>query len=223
MEHPQIQQIPSGKMAGFGYLIGDGASGTCALIDPAFKPAHFLDVAGRAGFRVTHVINTHSHPDHTAGNSAVMAASGARLFIHKADAPGLRIFFNRAFARVLGGKGSPPPDVLLSDQDTISIGRIQLHVIHTPGHTPGGICLYTHGHLFTGDTLFVGGVGRTDLSGGSQRQLIRSIREKLYRLPGETRIWPGHDYGSTPTSTIAREMQTNPFTAEPQATTDGDT
>jgi glyoxylase-like metal-dependent hydrolase (beta-lactamase superfamily II) len=112
----------------------------------------------------------------------------------------------------MGGKGSPKPSRLLEDNDIIEIGNSTLRVIHTPGHTPGSICLYGDGNLFTGDTLFVGAVGRTDLPGGSARQLLSSIREKLYTLPPETRVWPGHDYGEAPISSIEREMRTNPFT-----------
>ena len=119
---------------------------------------------------------------------------------------------NRAFTRMLGGEKSPRPDRLLKDGDIINIGRTKLTVIHTPGHTKGSICLYTPGHLFTGDTLFVGGVGRTDLPGGSMSQMLKSIHEKLYTLPGDTHVWPGHDYGLSPSSTISREKETNPFT-----------
>ena len=119
---------------------------------------------------------------------------------------------NRLFSGLLGGKGSPKPDILLRDGDTIEIGKGSLKVVHTPGHTGGGICLYTEGNVFTGDTLFVGAVGRTDLSGGSMDILLRSIREKIYSLPDDTIIWPGHDYGQYPHSTIEREMKTNPFT-----------
>lgn len=85
-------------------------------------------------------------------------------------------------------------------------------MLHTPGHTPGGICLYTDGNIFTGDTLFVGAVGRTDLSGGSMKQLLTSIREKIYTLPGDTIVWPGHDYGRLPSSTVQQERDMNPFT-----------
>ena len=110
-------------------------------------------------------------------------------------------------------KGSPVPDVLLKDNDFIQIGAsINLRVIHTPGHTPGSIGLYSDGHVFTGDTLFVGAVGRTDLPGGSPKQLLASIREKIYTLPGSTIVWPGHDYGPYPSSTVEREKHTNPFT-----------
>jgi glyoxylase-like metal-dependent hydrolase (beta-lactamase superfamily II) len=96
----------------------------------------------------------------------------------------------------------------------IEIGRTALRVLHTPGHSKGSICLYAKGHVFTGDTLFVGGAGRTDLPGGSTEMLLRSIHEKIYTLPGDTIVWPGHDYGPSPRSTIAQEMKTNIFTLQ---------
>jgi len=208
----EIKQIKLRKMDTFCYLIGDRTSRTCALIDPAFETSRILDTAAESRYRVTHVINTHCHADHTAGNAAVIAATGATLMIHKRDAKGLMRTTNKAFARVLGGKGSPDPDVLLKDNDAIDIGDSRLTVILTPGHTPGGICLYAEGHVFTGDTLFVGGVGRTDLPGGSMQQLIDSIHERIYILPGETVVWPGHDYGLSPRSTVETEIRTNPYT-----------
>lgn len=198
-------------MATFSYLVADEASRTCALIDPAFDTDRLIGLAAEQGLTITHIINTHNHSDHTAGNAAVIAATGAKLYIHHRDAAGLGRFFNRGFSRLMGGKGSPPPDILLEDNDTIQIGAVNLKVIHTPGHTPGGICLQTDGHLFTGDTVFVGSAGRTDLPGGSKRQLETTIATRICRLPEDTIIWPGHDYGATPSSTIAREMQTNPF------------
>jgi glyoxylase-like metal-dependent hydrolase (beta-lactamase superfamily II) len=111
----------------------------------------------------------------------------------------------------MGGKGSPSPDILLEDKDTLKIGATTLTVIHTPGHTPGGICLHGENNLFTGDTVFVGSAGRTDLPGGNRRQLETSIASRICTLPGDTILWPGHDYGATPSSTVAREKQTNPF------------
>ena len=115
-------------------------------------------------------------------------------------------------ARMFGGRGSPKADVRLKDGDTIAIGSTELKVVHTPGHTPGGICLVHEGHLFTGDTLFVGAIGRTDLPGGSLEQLIGSIRERIYTMPADTIIWPGHDYGPRPRSTVDHERRTNPYT-----------
>ena len=207
-----IKQIKLRKMATFCYLVGDESSKTCALIDPAFDIKRILGKVEKGGYEVTHIINTHCHSDHTAGNASVKAATGARLLIHELDAKRLNKLMNRVFSRLLGGKGSPEPDILLKDGDVINIGETALKVIHTPGHSIGSICLYADKNIFTGDTLFVGAVGRTDLAGGSATQLLKSIREKIYTLPGSTAVWPGHDYGRFPTSTIEREKETNPFT-----------
>ena len=207
----KIQQIKLSRMETFSYIIADEDTRTCALIDPAFDTDRLLERVSGQGLRLTHVINTHSHADHTAGNAAIVAATGARLCIHHLDAAALRRVFNRGFSRLMGGKGSPAPDVLLEDGDTVRVGTVPLKVIHTPGHTPGGICLHVGDHLFTGDTVFVGSAGRVDLPGGNRQQLATSIASRICTLPGDTVIWPGHDYGSSPRSTVAREMQTNPF------------
>ena len=207
----EIVQMRLARMAVFCYLLGDEHTKTCALIDPAFNTERILSEAQRLQYRITHVINTHGHSDHTAGNQAVIEATGAQLLIHELDAQRLGKVLHNTFSRLLGGKGSPRPDVLLHDDDMVRIGETQLKVLHTPGHTPGSICLYANGHLFTGDTLFVGAVGRIDLPGGSRLQLRMSLREKIFALPGETIVWPGHDYGASPTSTISHEQKTNPF------------
>jgi glyoxylase-like metal-dependent hydrolase (beta-lactamase superfamily II) len=102
-------------------------------------------------------------------------------------------------------------DLLVQDGDRLPLGNQAATVIHTPGHTPGSICLYFPGHLFTGDTLFVGAAGRIDLPGGSLAKLLQSLEEKIMPLPDDTVIWPGHDYGETPTSTLGREKEDNPF------------
>lgn len=207
----EIKQIRLSRMAVFCYLIGDEKTGTCALIDPAFETDRILAEARRFKYRVTHIINTHGHSDHTAGNQAIKAATGARLLIHELDADRLGKALHSTFSRILGGKGSPRPDRRLHDGDTVRIGKTELKIIHTPGHSPGSICLYASGHLFTGDTLFVGAVGRIDLPGGSRLQLRISFRDKIFTLPEETTVWPGHDYGPAPSSTIGHEKKTNPF------------
>ena len=102
-------------------------------------------------------------------------------------------------------------DIQLKDGDVIEVGTLKVNVIHTPGHTPGSVCYLVSGNLFTGDTLFVGAVGRTDLTGASLETLLNSLEKKLLPLPAETIVWPGHDYGETPTSTIGREMEENPY------------
>jgi hydroxyacylglutathione hydrolase len=208
----EVKQIYLPQMENFAYLIGDPSSRTCAIIDPAFDPQKILNTAASNDYIITHVINTHGHSDHTSGNAAIIEATGARLCIHRADSGQVTRLMTRAISRILGGKGSPPPGLILEDNDIITIGAIDLQVLHTPGHTPGSICIYTDGHVFTGDTLFVGAVGRTDLPGGSMLQLIDSIHTKIYTLPPDTIVWPGHDYGQSPSSTVANEKQTNPFT-----------
>jgi len=207
-----VKQIYLPQMENFAYLIGDPSSRTCAIIDPAFDPKKILNTAASYGYTITHVINTHGHSDHTSGNAAIIEATGAQLCIHRADAGQVSRLLTRAISRILGGKGSPPAGLVLEDNDIIKIGATDLRVLHTPGHTPGSICIYTDGHVFTGDTLFVGAVGRTDLPGGSMLQLIDSIHTKIYTLPDDTIVWPGHDYGESPSSTVANEKQTNPFT-----------
>lgn len=207
-----VKQLLLSKMDTFCYILGDEKSRTCALIDPAFDTDRILATVDEAGLKVKHIINTHGHSDHCAGNDAIKSATGARLMIHAADAEKLGKLLHSTFSRILGGKGSPPPEITLEDGDTILIGDIQLTVLHTPGHTPGSICVYTAGHVFTGDTLFVQAVGRTDLPGGSSHQLISSVHRKIYTLPDDTVVWPGHHYGPTPSSTVKIERETNPFT-----------
>ncbi|GAB6095592.1 MBL fold metallo-hydrolase [Desulfatiferula olefinivorans] len=201
----QIVQIPLSMMSTFAYLVGDPVSRTALVVDPAADTGKILAAARGRDWIITRIVNTHGHADHTAGNAAMAAATFAPILIHRLDAERMRNLAGRAFCRVLGGKVSPPADRLLDDGDRLTLGSETLTVLHTPGHTPGGICLYTPGHVITGDTLFVSGVGRTDLPGGSMGTLTTSIRKKIFTLPDDTLIWPGHDYGPTPQSTVARE------------------
>jgi glyoxylase-like metal-dependent hydrolase (beta-lactamase superfamily II) len=201
----QIVQIPLSTMATFAYLVGDPVSRTALVVDPAADTGKILIAARGRDWTIIRIVNTHGHADHTAGNAAMIAATGAPLLIHRLDAERMRNLASRALCRVLGGKVSPPADRLLDEGDRLILGSETLTVLHTPGHTPGGICLYTPGHVITGDTLFVSGVGRTDLPGGSTGTLMKSIRKKIFTLPDDTVIWPGHDYGPTPHSTVARE------------------
>ncbi len=209
----EIKVIYLPQMANFCYMIGDEATRTCAVIDPAFDPEKIMKEVESAGYTITHVINTHGHSDHTSGNAAIIEATGAQLCIHRADADQVTRLLSRVLSRFMGGKGSPKASRILEDNDIIEVGETRLKVLHTPGHTPGSICIYGDGHVFTGDTLFVGAVGRTDLPGGSMNQLLTSVREKIYTLPEDTKVLPGHDYGPTPSSTVGTEKRTNPFTS----------
>ncbi len=208
----KIKAIYLPQMANFCYMIGDESTRTSAVIDPAFDPQKILAAVDDAGYTITHVINTHGHSDHTSGNAAIIEATGAQLCIHKDDAQQVTRLLTRVLSRFMGGKGSPKASHILEDNDIIKIGETELKVLHTPGHTPGSICIYTEGHVFTGDTLFVQAVGRTDLPGGSSKHLLTSVHERIYTLPENTKIWPGHDYGPSPSSTVAAEKQNNPFT-----------
>ncbi|MDI6796769.1 MAG: MBL fold metallo-hydrolase [Desulfatibacillaceae bacterium] len=208
----EVTQLTVGRLAVCAYIVADNTSHRAALIDPAFETKDILALVKEKKLKVTHLINTHHHSDHVAGNAAIIRETGALLCIGNKDAPRLNTLLNRGVSRVLGGAGSPRPDILLKQGDTIGVGNASLSVIETPGHTAGGICLLGENNLFTGDTLFVGNVGRTDLPGGDARQLLASIRQRLYTLPDDTIVWPGHDYGPAPYSTIGREKALNPFT-----------
>jgi len=209
----EIVQIKLNKMAVFAYIIVDQQTKECIVVDPAFETKKILAIATEKGYQITKVVNTHYHADHVAGNRSILEKTRAELWIHESESHLLRTLKNRLFCRLLGGKGSPLPDGLLKHQDVIKVGESRVTVIHTPGHSPGGICLFFDGNVVTGDTLFVGAVGRTDLAGGSPEVLKRSIKERLYILSDDTIVWPGHDYGVAQTSTIRHEKLTNPFTA----------
>lgn len=204
-----IKQIQVGQMAVFAYLIGDPVTGDALVIDPADNATEITTEAKNNKLRINYIVNTHGHVDHIGGNAEMQKITGAKIIVHKDDAEMLTST-PAMILRMFGAKQSPPPDIMVKDGDTIEIGNISLQVIHTPGHSPGGISLYTRGFVFTGDTLFVEAVGRTDLPGGSWQIMYKSIQERLFTLPDDTKVMPGHNYGRTPTSTIGHEKMYNP-------------
>ena len=181
------------------------------IIDPgAFSPTEVqavLDIVSQHGLSVKYIINTHGHIDHIAGNQALLKETGAKLCIHAEDSGMLASALENGSEMFGMDIVSPPPDRLLSDGDVILLGRLEIKMLHTPGHTPGGIVLLVDGTLFSGDTLFAGSVGRTDLPGGSETEIIRSIKSKLLTLPDDTKVRPGHG----PRTTIGAEREGNPF------------
>jgi glyoxylase-like metal-dependent hydrolase (beta-lactamase superfamily II) len=205
-----IKQLVVGSMSVCCYVIGCPETRIGAVIDPGGSEDGIMAMVRQEGLQIKYIINTHGHPDHVCGNGPLKEATGAAIVMHEADAD----FFAQAEAKqyfsMLGLPESPPPDHLLRDGDVLEIGRLKLKVIHTPGHTPGGICLYSSPNLFSGDTLFVGGVGRSDFPGGSTEILQRSIHERLLTLPDDTVLWPGHGYGGD-SSTIGAERRSNPY------------
>ena len=211
-ENVTIHQILLGSFGVFTYVVVCARTGQAALIDPAGEDDRFDRLLEEGRFQIRYILNTHGHADHVAANRRMQALFAAPICMHAEDD---RLFGDPVNRQVSEGKpGLPPPgpaDMVLHDRDVLQLGMVHIEVIHTPGHTPGSVCYLVDGNLFTGDTLFVGAVGRTDLTGGSLQTLLDSIEKRLIVLPGDTVIWPGHDYGDSPTSTIAREMAENPY------------
>ncbi|MDA8124532.1 MAG: MBL fold metallo-hydrolase [Deltaproteobacteria bacterium] len=205
-----IEQRQVGQMAVFAYLVGDEESGEALVIDPAEDTAAIIASAKERKVAIKYIVNTHGHVDHIGGNADMKRETNAAIIIHRDDAPMLTDT-PAAMLRMFGAKASPPADRTVVDGDLITVGSVTLRVIHTPGHSPGSIALYCDGYAFTGDTLFVEAVGRSDLPGGSGDVMFASIQGKLCTLPDETVVLPGHNYGSAPTSTIGHEKRFNPF------------
>ncbi len=194
------------------YILACSRTGQAVIIDPGGEPEQVLKVLDKYALKAIMIINTHGHGDHVAGNQALKKILDIPTAMHRLDDE----FFQdqelrREFKRILGHSCPEPADITFRDGDIITVGDLQVEVLHTPGHTPGSVCLLCAGNLFTGDTLFVGDAGRTDLPGGSLEQLLDSLERKVITLPLDTKVWPGHDYGLTPTSTIGHEMRENPY------------
>ncbi len=183
-----LDKIIVGQLFTNCYLLTEAESGHCAIIDPGADYKRIKGLIDSKKLTPSFIINTHGHPDHIMANSQF----GLPVYIHKNDA---------------GFLSAPGRNLLIKDKDKIKLGNLTIEVIHTPGHTPGGISLFYNGILFSGDTLFAGGVGRTDLPGGSMQQLMSSIKEKLFKLPDDTKVYPGHGEETT----IAREKAGNPW------------
>jgi len=207
-----VDPLLVGRFSVFSYLVTDPVSREAAIVDPGAEPIRILERIRERGARVRWMIFTHAHPDHVGAGAALQRElDGVQVAMHGEEARRMGRWWHPLLVRFLGGKSARKVDRMLEDGDRLPLGAHGLEVLHTPGHSPGSVCVYTPGHLFTGDTLFVGGVGRTDLPGGSVGDLSRSLRCKILSLPGETRIWPGHDYGRLPSRLLEEERRENPF------------
>ena len=189
------------------YFLGCSKSQKMAVIDPGGEVEKIWQKIQDIGYSPEYIINTHGHPDHTAGNLELKQKSQAKILAHPDDVAMMTDKENLLSSMFLEANPSPPPDQLVTEGQLIKLGNISLKVIHTPGHTPGGICLLLDDILFTGDTLFAEGIGRTDFPGGNYAQLISSIKNKLFPLDDQLRILPGHGEEST----LGREKRYNPF------------
>ncbi|NDY42132.1 MBL fold metallo-hydrolase [Dissulfurirhabdus thermomarina] len=203
-----------GPLAVRAYVVGCPESREALVVDPAGSEEMLAREITDLGLRLRWIVNTHGHPDHTCGNLRMKELTGAPVLMHPDDDRLFRTPEAAAMFRAWGFEPAPPADDHIEDGQVLRLGTLSFEVLHTPGHSPGSICLYGEGYVLTGDTLFVGAMGRTDLPGGSYATLMHSLQTRVLTLPEETVVLPGHDYGPQPTSTVGREKRTNPFLRE---------
>jgi glyoxylase-like metal-dependent hydrolase (beta-lactamase superfamily II) len=197
---PEVVQIEVGLLQNFCEILYCPETREAAIVDPAWEVDRLLREAERLGLKVTTALITHTHNDHIEGVDELVEKTGARVVVNRKEA-----------ARVAGKtEGKPHVIVDAIDGQDVAIGRRGVRALETRGHTVGGTCYLADGYVVTGDVMFVGGCGRTDFAGGDTAEMWRSL-QRLARLPEETRVYPGHNYGDTPTSTIAHEIRSNRF------------
>ncbi len=184
-----LDQVQNGPLLNFTYVVAERDGGPGVVIDPSYGTDEVLAAIDARRVKVAYILNTHSHADHTAGNRAVRERTGAKIVAHRST--------------------PEAPDLPVDDGGTFRAGPLEIRVVHVPGHTPDSVLYIFSGHVATGDTLFVGEVGRTDLPGGDPRAFHDSLLRKVVALDDALVVLPGHDYGPTPTSTIGREKREN--------------
>jgi len=209
---PRIHQLAVGPLEVLAYLVACPETGEAVLIDPAAEHERLAALAGRESARVRHVLFTHGHTDHLASPTLCRERWGCTTWLHAADvALFAREDVRAELARHFGLPPADPVDRHLEHGQVLEVGTLALEVRHTPGHTPGCCCFLVGGSLFSGDTLFCGAVGRTDLIGADLDELLASPKREILPLPDETTLWPGHAYGGVRRSTLGAERAGNPY------------
>ena len=199
-----LKKLIVGPFASNCYIVGSESDNEGMIIDPGASAKQILSTVKELGLNIRLIVLTHGHMDHIGAVKGVKQATGAEVAIHTDDAKFLR---RLSLSTIYNFSFPSTPDRLLGDGDSIDVGDLHFTVLHTPGHSPGGICLLGHGVLFSGDTLFNYGIGRTDFPGGSHSQLMNNIYTRLMVLPDDTVVYPGHG----PDTTIGTERRGNPF------------
>ncbi|HET7788436.1 MAG TPA: MBL fold metallo-hydrolase [Myxococcales bacterium] len=192
-----VRQLKLGPMDNFVYLLGAEGARETAIVDPAWDVEAAARAAEEDGRTLTHALVSHHHFDHVNGLPMVLAKGGIRVFAHGADVPRLAPELQKEVTALAAG-------------DAVEVGPLRVVAMHTPGHTPGSTCWHAQQALFAGDTVFVNACGRCDLAGGDPEQMFHSLR-RVSQLPDDVRLYPGHDYGDVPVSSILREKQNNPY------------
>jgi glyoxylase-like metal-dependent hydrolase (beta-lactamase superfamily II) len=205
-----IKELVVGPLMSNCFIFGCAKTKEAVVIDPGGDADRILLSIADSSLKVKYIINTHGHFDHVSANGKMKDATGADILIHPLDAAMLDNLSSNAAFFGISVENSPPCDQTIEEGDSVSFGNITLKVIHTPGHTPGGISLYTDGIVFVGDTLFAGSIGRTDFPGGDFNTLISSIKTKLFKMDDDIRVFSGHG----PETSIGKEKRFNPFVGQ---------
>ncbi len=205
-----VKSMAVGPIQANCYILGCEDTLEAAVIDPGGEADRILRSLAESKLTLKYILNTHGHFDHVAANRRMKEATAAQILIHTLDAPMLDNLATSAATWGLSAENSPQPDRLLAEGETVTFGQISLSVIHTPGHTPGGVSFHTDNMVFVGDTLFAGSVGRTDFPGGDATTLKTSIQQKLFTLGDSVVVYPGH----MGTTSIGEERRHNPFVGE---------